>query len=103
MTRFVTGSDGFKTNFIQHGTNAFVLISIASTPLAGVFGPSTQLIRVISDVQCHIAFGVAPVATVNDPLLPAKTLEYIGVKPGEKIATLEVGGVPGFLSVTEAA
>ena len=103
MTKFVTGSDGHKVDLIQHGPTDPVTVTDI-TALSAVFGASTQLIRVISTNDCHIAIGSAPVATTGDPYLPANTVEFIGVKPGERLAAINHTALAdGVLYVTEAA
>lgn len=52
------------------------------------FADDTKMVRIISDGNCHIAFGKSPVATVNDMLVIANTVEYFGVKQGDKVSAI---------------
>ena len=105
MTRFVTGSDGHKVSFITHGVNQIVNVAIAADESVLPFRPSTQLVRIVATEGCHYRFGVAPTALVTDPILPADTIEYVGVVPGDLISIIQLAGGAGagILSITEAS
>jgi hypothetical protein len=73
-------------------TNPGVTIqNITFTATAGVsaaFDRNTKLVRVISDADCRILFGVSPTAVVTDMLLKAGSAEYFGVTPYLKISAV---------------
>lgn len=51
------------------------------------FHTSTRIVRIVSSGACYYAVGGNPTAvTAVATLLPANTVEYIGVKGGEKIS-----------------
>jgi len=53
-----------------------------STASAAAFRPDTGLIRVYADAACHVAFGAAPVATINSTPLAAASEMYLQIQPG---------------------
>lgn len=64
---------------------------------------NTLHVRVVSNTNCWIAFGAAPVAvaqTTPSIYLPAATPEYFWVSPGEKIAVIW-DTAAGFLNIAE--
>lgn len=67
---------------------------------APVTPATTQHIRVVATVDCFIALGASPIATVNSPFLPASSVEYFWVMPGEQIAVLQSTST-GTLNVSE--
>lgn len=62
----------------------------AKAAQSDTFGEATHIIRVVSDVDCRIAFGSDPKATDNSMLLPAGAPEYFGVQKGHKLSVVEV-------------
>lgn len=84
--------------------NHFHPMQVPSTPAAVVqtpitiggasvqsaaFAAGTNLIEVSTDAICSIAVGGAsPSATTNNTRLPADTIIYFGVRPGEKLAVI---------------
>lgn len=61
----------------------------ASSVQTSAFNATTNLIRVHTDTDCHIAVGSNPTATISTLRLVAGTTEYFGVKPGHKLAVIE--------------
>lgn len=73
--------------------NAMTPVSISgSSAQSAAFGANTNIIRVVSTTNCHIAFGANPTATTNDSYLPANVVEYFIVTPGQKIAFIQNSG-----------
>lgn len=58
-----------------------------------------SVVRVVSTVDCYLAFGSAPTATNSSMFLPANTVEYFAFTPGGKIAVLR-DSADGSLFVT---
>lgn len=52
------------------------------------FGSDIKMVRIISDGNCHIAFGPGPTATVSNKLIIANTVEYFGVIAGQKVSAI---------------
>jgi|TARA_R100001463_G_scaffold45906_1_gene94427 hypothetical protein len=48
----------------------------------------TQFIRIVASADCHVAFGGSPTATASGMFLPAKDIEIIKIRPGEKVAVI---------------
>jgi len=60
----------------------------ASSAASSAFNAKTRLVRVVSDVDCHIEYGTSPTATTSKTFLPAYVPEYFGVDGGNKIAVI---------------
>jgi hypothetical protein len=52
----------------------------------------TFFIRVYATDDCHLAFGVDPTATNNHMFLPGGSVEYFGIRKGDKLAVLRHTG-----------
>jgi hypothetical protein len=80
----------------------------ASTAIGTTFGPETYQLRLVSDSACcyRISDGTQT-ATTADPFLPANTIEYVIVSPGQQISAIKaatnglVTATAGTLWVTE--
>lgn len=65
-------------------------VTVAGTSdQSAAFNAKTRLIRVHTDVACHILIGENPTATTSDARMAADQTEYFGVKAGDKIAVIE--------------
>jgi hypothetical protein len=88
---------------IQAGRLAVVQkVSVASSSAAtsNAFGANTSLVRVAVNTDCYITFAITPTATTSMTLLPAGSVEYFMVKPGEKAAFIR-NSADGVATVTE--
>lgn len=90
----------------RNGTTQTVAYD-SSVASSNAFGAQTYQIRIVANSACHYTLAAAPTATASDPLLPANTIEYVTVTPGQKIAAIKAatGGLitatTGTLWVTE--
>ena len=80
----------------------------ASAAIASAFGPETYQLRLVADSACCYRIGDgAQTATTADPFLPANTIEYVIVSPGQMISAIKaasnglVTATAGTLWVTE--
>jgi hypothetical protein len=80
----------------------------ASVAITNAFGPETYQLRLVADSACCYRIGDgAQTATTADPFLPANTIEYVIVSPGQRIAAIKaatdgvVTATIGTLWVTE--
>lgn len=80
----------------------------ASTAITNMFGPETYQLRLVADSACCYRIGDgAQTATTADPFLPANTIEYVIVNPGQRISAIKaatnglVTATAGTLWVTE--
>jgi hypothetical protein len=80
----------------------------ASVAITNAFGPETYQLRLVADSACCYRIGDgAQTATTADPLLPANTIEYVIVSPGQRISAIKaatdglVTTTAGTLWVTE--
>ncbi len=54
---------------------------------SAAFAASTRYVRVVSDSDCSLLFGASPqTAAATNAYLPAKTIEYFGVVPGQIVS-----------------
>ena len=82
------GVDGGLAQIGQEPGTAQTPLSFTTTAPSAEFGAGTKMVRIVSDTKCHLAFGVSPVATVNDMLVAADAVEYFGVIEGQKVAAI---------------
>jgi hypothetical protein len=80
----------------------------ASSAVANPFGTETYQLRLVADSACCYRIGDgAQTATTGDPFLPANTVEYVIVNPGQRISAIKaatnglVTATAGTLWVTE--
>jgi hypothetical protein len=80
----------------------------ASVAASNTFGPETYQIRLVANSACCFRIGDgAQTATIADTFLPANTVEYVIVNPGQFISAVKaatngtVTATPGTLWVTE--
>lgn len=72
---------------------------------SSAFGAKTGLIRVFATKDCWLNFGANPTATASagtSVFLPATTIEWFYVTPGEKVAVIQDSD-GGDLHIVEAA
>jgi len=67
------------------GSQQAVAVSAVSAQSTAI-PEGVYIVGIYSDVRCHIAVGADPTATTNHLPVPADSLVYMRVKPGEKIA-----------------
>jgi hypothetical protein len=80
----------------------------SSAAIVNSFGTGTYQLRLVSNSACCFRIGDgAQTATTADPLLPANTIEYVIVSPGQRISAIKaatnglVTATAGTLWVTE--
>jgi hypothetical protein len=80
----------------------------ASVAITNAFGPETFQLRLVADSACCYRIGDgAQTATSADTYLPANTIEYVIVSPGQRISAIKaptnglVTATAGTLWVTE--
>lgn len=93
----------------RQGASQAVAYTATSATVTNAFGSQTYLIRVASSSACHfrVVEAAGGAATTTDTFLPANTIDYIVVSPGQKISAIRAstGGLitatDGTLNVTE--
>jgi uncharacterized Zn-binding protein involved in type VI secretion len=91
----------------RNSTTQAVAYTGTAAASTNAFGSQTRQIRIVANSACHYVINGAPVAVVTDPFLPANTIEYVTVNPGEKISAIQaataglVTATAGSLWVTE--
>jgi len=85
-----------------------VAVGASSTQIGSPFGAQTRQIRLVANTACNVQIGDgSATATAASPFLPANSIEYVMVTPGEVLAVIEAatGGLvtatAGTLWVTE--
>lgn len=80
----------------------------ASVGIANAFGAATYQLRLVANSACHYRIGDGvQTATIADPFLPANTVEYVIVSPGQRISAIkaatngQVTATAGTLWITE--
>jgi hypothetical protein len=87
----------------ETGTSESVTIGAASAANATAFTVNVVRVAVITADTC-ITFGTTPVAVTTDLLMPAGSVEYFHVTPGDKVAGIsQDGATAGVLIVSEMA
>ena len=62
--------------------------SAGTSAQSSAFGSNIEYVRVVSDADCHIEFGVNPTATNAKIFLASKSEDYFKVSEGEKVAVI---------------
>lgn len=63
-------------------------VAFTTTTQSAAFNAATRYVRVISDTNCHLAFGANPTATTSSMRVVADVPEYFGVVAGQKVAAV---------------
>jgi len=82
---------------LRHGTTHLVNISAAAVDSPTL---NSDAVRVVSNVDCHVAFG-AGAASVGSAFLPANVVEDYPVRNGADIISVIRDSTDGYLYVTE--
>ncbi|UMO75994.1 hypothetical protein [Planktothrix phage Pra-JY27] len=67
---------------------------------SAAFGTQTRMVRLCATQAVYFRVGQNPTAINTDTLLPANTVERVAVKPGWRVAALQVSA-GGSLSIAE--
>ena len=65
------------------------LFSFTTSTQSAAFDEATRLVRVIADADVILEFGVNPTALATGIKVPAGTVEYFEVNPGDKVAAYD--------------
>ena len=65
-------------------------LTLGASQRSAAFGANTKYLQLYCDALCHyvVASGSSHSATVNDTTIPAGSIFYIGVKPGDSLAVI---------------
>lgn len=74
----------------EHGAvvNQQLAIGVGSVQSAA-FGENTHFVRLHTDAACRVEFSVAPNASAASRRLAAGQTEFVGVRPGMKVAVIQ--------------
>lgn len=65
------------------------LTDVATAKQTSAFDTATRLIRITANGVIHWKVGSNPTATTASPRLASGQVEYVGVKPGEKLSAID--------------
>lgn len=65
------------------------VVTYTTTTQSSAFNAETRFIRVIASAAAHLVFGSNPTATNTAPWVPASTVEFFAVVPGQKVAAYD--------------
>lgn len=81
-------------------THQSVAYTATAGTIANAVGAQTYRIRIVCTTDAFVKVGDAPTATTSDPLLPANSVEYLTITPGQKVSAVQ-STAGGTLHVTE--
>ena len=85
---------------VTPGNNPQVVAVSSSSTQSTAFAAGSHYARLVSTVNCYVAFGTNPTATSSSLYMVANVPEFFGITPAQKVAVLRVSG-DGSLSVVE--
>lgn len=65
-----------------------ISITGSSVRCTNAFSTRTKFVQLSTDATCSVAFGASPMATTGNQRLPANTLVFKGVHPGDFVAVI---------------
>lgn len=77
-----------------------VTTSGTSAATSNAVGDQTYQVALFCDQDVHVRFGKTPTATTSDLFLPASTMVFFPIAPGEKVAGIQ-SSAAGTLHVSE--
>lgn len=87
------------TTFL-HGATHEITTSGTSTQTSIAVGEQTRQVRIATTADAHVVRGKNPTATTSDAIFFASSVEYMDIKPGEKVAAIQ-NSAAGVVYVTE--
>lgn len=84
------------------GTHQSIAYTGTAGTVANVVTAGVQKVRVCMTTAGYITIGVSPTATVAGIYMPANTVEYFTIGPGEKVSAIQLAA-GGTLHVTEVS
>ena len=72
----------------------------ASSAQTAPSAAQTRSVRVAVNTDCYVAMGANPTAVTTNTLMPAHSIDYLQVSPGEKLAFVR-DSADGDATVTE--
>ena len=61
-------------------------VTFTTSTQSATFDGRTRYIRIVADAKAYFRCGTNPTATAAGPWIAADSVEYFGVRPGQKIA-----------------
>lgn len=90
-----------KETSIMYPTTNQVITSSGTSQASSAMGAQTYVVRIAtSGNDIHVAFGAAPTATTSSMVVQDGNPELFKIRPGEKVAVLQIDGA-ATVSITE--
>lgn len=70
----------------SHPAVAQQTVSFTASTQSSAFNSETRMIRIVADAESRYLVGASPTALATSNFLPANTIEYLSVQPGDIIA-----------------
>jgi len=61
-------------------------VTFTTSAQSSAFDGSADVVRFIADADAYLLFGANPTALATSMYVPANTVEYFAIRPGEKLA-----------------
>jgi hypothetical protein len=104
MTTLQNDSNGNVIQVVGFGTTQTIAIGDNSVQMTNAVASSTDVVRLVSTVDCNVAIGANPqtASQTTSAFLPAGVVEYVEINGGQTVAVIKKsGGSAGTLFVTE--
>jgi hypothetical protein len=64
-------------------------VTFTTTTASAAFNANTKFVRIVCAADSYLVFAAAPTSAVTDMLLPADTVGFFAVKPGQKVSAYD--------------
>ncbi len=93
LSEFADSGNARSGAQMQMGTQPAIRLqkipySGGSSVQSAAFHENTRFVRVCVTSDCHLDFGLDPVATTNHTPMFSNTVEYFSIRPGDKLAVI---------------
>jgi len=87
--KLATDYNGQPVPVAKEPAAAVQVVTFTTATASAAFNSRTEMVRLLSDTDCHLAFGSAPVATTSYALYKADTEYWVGVAAGDKVSAYD--------------
>ena len=64
-------------------------LTFTTTAASAAFNTRTKFVRLVSSAAVYLEFATSPTSVVTDMLLPANTVGFFAVVPGQKVSAYD--------------
>lgn len=101
MSKLARDVTGQLVPALAFGTTLVRAFTGTSAQTAAI-ADEVYVVRLVATADVFVAIGADPTATTSSAYLPAGVVEYVAVRPGQKVAALQASAA-GTLYVTQTA